>query len=191
MRYENIIVALGSDLCKKAFEFYNSNLLGISVSDLSHVPNLSLIEDVVLNTIVDLNRIKMYHPVNNPTRYKYAAYIGFWWERIQPFGCKVSDYKQLRALSQNLVAQNIPVSEAYPTVLDISKSINEIFVCDYILKMIQIHTDQPVERVSCYGKTVNYTDIKDSLEYFLRYRSYNAHDLELFLKGFNVCPIQD
>jgi len=186
---KKIIVDLDRDLSKRAAVFYNSSILGVPVSELIYDPNFTLIDEVVLNTIVDLDRIKKYHPVNNPTRYKYAAYLGFWWERIKPFLSKASDYNQLRLLSQKLTAPGVSAGEAYSIVLDISKSVNEIFISDYILKTIQIPSNQSAVCDSGQGKTIDYDDIKDSLEYFLRYRNYNAQNLELFLKGLNVCPM--
>jgi len=187
---KKVVKDLDRDLIRRASGFYNSKILGISVSDLIYEPNLALIDDVVLNTIVDLDRIKMYHPVNRPTRYKYAAYIGFWWERIRPLLCKASDYKALLALSQKLKAPGLSANKAFPVVLDISKSINEIFMCDFILDMIRIPPGQTTVCVGSKNKTiVGYNDIKDSLQYFLRYRNYNAQNLELFLKGLNVCPM--
>lgn len=189
LKNKTLIESLDRDLSRRAAAFYNSNILGIPVSELIYNPNFTLIDDVVLNTIVDLDRIKSYHPVNNPTRYKYAAYLGFWWERIRPFLCRADGYKRLRVLSQKLTAPEVPVDEAFPIVLDIYKSVNEIFICDYILKTVQIPSNQTTVCVDSQGKTIDYNDIKDSLEYFLRYRNYNAQNLELFLKGFNVCPM--
>jgi hypothetical protein len=196
INYENvysnnrqIIKALDKDLIKMAERFYASNLMGIKVSDLIHNLNPTLIDDVVLNTIVDLERIKKYHPVDKPTSYKYAAYIGFWWERIRPFSCKVDDYQDLRLLSEQLSAPNVEPRDAFPIVLDVSKSINEIFICNYILKKIKISSNQTTTCVDNQGKMTSYNDIVDSLEYFLRYRHYNAQSLELFLKGLNMCPI--
>jgi hypothetical protein len=171
----------------RADDFYNGNILGIKVSDIAYAPNLMLIEDVVLNTIVDIERIKKYHAVDNPTWYKYAAHVGFWWQRVKPFLCKIDDYKALHEMSQKLTPLGIAQEDLFPFILDICKSINEIFICGFLIKMIQ----RPSRQTTCDAnrdKMVNYEDMKDSLEYFLRYRHYNAQSLELFLKGLNTCP---
>lgn len=183
-----IIKTLDNDLIKSAMRFYASNLMGIKVSDLTHNLNTTLIDEVVLNTIVDLERIKKYHPVDQPTRYKYVAYLCFWWERIKPFS---DDYKDLRLLSEQLNAPNVAPDDAFSIVLEISKSVNEIFICDYILKKIQIPLNQKTICVDIQSKTMSYNDIIDSLEYFLRYRHYSAQSLELFLKGLNMCPMNN
>ena len=187
--YEKTIVELSKDLCKKAFAFYESAILGVPVSTLTYAPNLSLIEEAVLNTIVDIHRVKMYHPVNNPTRYKYAAYLGFWWERAKPFLCKEDNYNKLREIARTINIPDMPSNRAYSAVLDISKCVNEIFICDYMLEMIQILSGQATECSIDQNKVISYNNIKDSLEYFLRYRNYTAQSLELFLKGINVCPM--
>jgi hypothetical protein len=184
---EKTVIKLGRDLMVRADGFYNSNVLGVKVSDIVYTPNLMLIEDVVLNTIVDIERIKKYHPIDNPTRYKYAAHIGFWWQRVKPFLCKVDDYKALREMSQKLTPLGIAQEDLFPFILEICKSINEIFMCDFIIEMIKI----PPNQTTCDAdrdKMVEYEDMKDSLEYFLRYRHYDARGLELFLKGLNTCP---
>ena len=175
--YENIyannrplIKTLDKDLIKMAERFHASSLMGIKVSDLIHNLNTTLIDEVVLNTIVDLDRVKKYHPVDKPTCYKYAAYLGFWWERIRPFSCKVDDYQDLRLLSEQLNAPNVESGDAFPIVLEVSRSINEIFICNYILKKIKIPSAQATACVDNQGKIISYNDIVDSLEYFLRYR---------------------
>lgn len=99
------------------------------------------------------------------------------------------DYPQLRLLSHKLNAPNVEGEGKFFIVLDIAKSINEIFIGDCILKTIQIPSGQTTICDDGHGKTIDYNDLRDSLEYFLRYRTYNAQNLELFLKGFNVCPI--
>jgi hypothetical protein len=173
----------------RANDFHSGDILGIKISEIAHAPNLMLIEDVVLNTIVDIERIKKYHVVGNPTWYKYAAHVGFWWQRVKPFSCKTDNYKTLHEISQKLPPLGIAQEDLFPLVLDICKSINEIFICSFLIKMIQMPPDQ----ATCdggQGKIVNYADIKDSLEYFLRYRHYNAQSLEIFLKGLNTCPVR-
>jgi len=187
--WRKAIKGLGGDLTARALDFYDVSILGIKVSDIAYAPNRMQIEDVVLNTIVDIDRIKKYHPVDNPARYKYAAYVGFWWQRSKPFSCKIDDYRIMGALSEKLVLLDNSAENRLSVVWDICKSINEIFICDFILQMIQIPSGQSILCDANRKKMMDYCDLKDSLEYFLRYRRYDAQGLELFLKGLNTCPI--
>ena len=82
--YGHIIRPLANSLKNQAEFFYNQTVCGYKISDIAYPPNEILIDDVVLNTMSDLDRVMAYHAVEKPTRYKYAAYIGFWWQRNKP-----------------------------------------------------------------------------------------------------------
>jgi len=177
-----LIEKTADNLKERAKVFYDGKILEVNVSDIIYPPNEILIDDVVLNAVADINRIKGFHPVGKPKFYKYAAYIGFWWQRVKPLLCKAHDYKYLEKILKNA---------EFDVVIDICNSVNEEFIADVMLDIIQIpptggsslciknHAD---------SKLVPYTDIRDSLSYFLRYRHYSAQELEIFLKGLNVCP---
>jgi hypothetical protein len=174
---------IANDLKDKALVFYDDNIRGINVSDIIYPPNEVIIDEVVLNTITDIKRIKDFHPVEKPTFYKYAAYIGFWWLRGKPLLCKAHDYKYV---------EDKFTKEDFEFITDICKSVNEIFITDVMLDIIQMPplggSTLCIKSQTNDSTLVSYTDIKDSLCYFLRYRQYNAQELELFLKGLNVCP---
>jgi hypothetical protein len=169
-----------ADLLKsQAKDFYeNRKVGGFSISDITHPANGILIDDIVLNTISDLVRIKAYHKVETPTRYKYAAYIGFWWQRSKPFLCKLGNYTEFPELNDDTLDS---------LFLELCKSVNELFITDVMLSLIKI---KPTNGFCAdIKKTVAFADIKDSLYYFLKYRHYSAQGLELFLKGLNTCPL--
>ena len=178
-KHHRTIESLADSLKDQAHHFYKQTICGHVVSNISHPPNELLIDDVVLNTMSDLDRIMAFHIVEKPTRYKYAAYIGFWWQRAKPFSCKLNDYSALPQLDDNVHDS---------LFLDICKSLNEIFITDIVLSLIR--KQRPQANFPCVDrrKTFASEDIKDSIEYFLRYRQYTAQQLELFLKGLDVCP---
>jgi hypothetical protein len=125
-----------------------------------------------------------YHAVEKPTRYKYAAYIGFWWQRSKPFLCKLHDYPDFKHYP---AFQKIQDESAFMLFLELCKSLNELFITNFMLSLVQM---QPTGNVCVdHGKTFKYADLQDSLHYFLRYRHYTAQELELFLKGLNTCPL--
>lgn len=178
-RHSHIIQPLADNLKSQAKYFYeNQKIGGFAISDIAYPANEILIDDVVLNTISDLDRVMAYHPVGNPTRYKYAAYIGFWWQRSKPFMCKFSNYTELPQIADDTLDT---------LFMDLCKSVNELFITDVMLSLIEIKptsgpcADRP--------RTFVYNDLKDSLHYFLKYRHYTAQELELFLKGLNTCPL--
>jgi hypothetical protein len=177
-KHKRVIEPLANSLKNQANHFYNQVVCGYKVSDIAHPPNEVLIDDIVLNTVSDLDRIMSYHQVETPTRYKYAAYIGFWWQRGKPFLCKLYDYSAFPKIEDNLLDA---------LFMDLCKSINELFITDFMLSMIRI----PPTNSGCANqeKTFSSMDTKDSLHYFLKYRHYTAQELELFLKGLNTCPL--
>ena len=178
--YPHIIVPLANSLKAAARHFYRDvEIAGHAISDLAYPPNEVLIDEVVISTVSDLDRIKKYHPVDRPTRYKYGAYIGFWWQRVKPFACKFRDYSDFPGLHDNLL--NSPSME-------LCRSLNELFITDQMLSFIQIPSPAARQCANQSG-TFAYADIKDSLHYFLRYRQYTAQELELFLKGLATCPL--
>ncbi len=170
---------LANSLKNQAEHFYSTGVVcGHAISDIAHPPNEVLIDGVVLNTLSDLDRVAAYHKVEKPTRYKYAAYIGFWWQREKPFSCKLRDYTAFPELSDGFFDM---------TFLDLCRSVNEIFITDVMLSLIQRNPSGKV--CADHGALFQYMDIQDSLQYFLRYRQYSAQDLELFLKGLDTCPL--
>ncbi len=178
-KYGKIIFSLADSLKNQAEYFYSHEVIcGRPVSGLVYPANELLIDDVVLNTISDLDRVANYHRVEKTTRYKYAAYVGFWWQRGKPFACKVHDYAALPELADDALDS---------LFLDMCKSINEIFITDVMLSFIQ----RPPSRQVCMEAAglFKYIDIQDSLQYFLKYRQYTAQELELFLKGLDTCPL--
>jgi len=177
-KYKHIIQPLANSLKNQAKYFYNQDICGYAISDIAYPVNEVLIDDIVLNTMSDLDRIMAYHIVEKPTRYKYAAYIGFWWQRAKPFSCKLNDYDAFPSIDDEL---------ATSLFMDICKSLNELFITGVMLSMIA----RPSTNGTCNerGKTFAYMDIQDSVHYFLKYRNYNAQDLELFLKGLDTCPL--
>lgn len=171
-----IIEPLSDSLKSQAKYFYeNHNVGGYKISDITHPANEILIDDVVLNTISDLERVIAYHVVEKPTRYKYAAYIGFWWLRSKPFLCKPINYPEIDDETLNSL------------FIDLCKSVNELFITDVMLSLVKIKPTSSfcVDR----NQTLAFADLKDSLLYFLKYRHYTAQELELFLKGLNTCPL--
>jgi hypothetical protein len=178
-QYSRKIEYIANLLKNQAKLFYNNHKVGgYAISDVAYPANELLIDDIVLNTMSDLERIKAYHAVESPTRYKYAAYIGFWWQRSKPFLCKPANYTELPKLEDDTL--NLPY-------LVLCKSVNELFITDFMLSLIRI---KPTN-ASCVdrARTFAYADLKDSLHYFLKYRHYSAQELELFLKGLNTCPL--
>jgi len=175
-RQGHVIVAFANLLKGEAMSFYRRTLWGRAISDIAYPPNEIIIDDVVLNTVSDLCRVMDYHPVEKPTRYKFAAYTGFWLQRGKPFSCKLHDYTPFR--EDELLD---------PLLINLCKSINELFIVDVMLSQVRI---QPTGgRCTDWSKTFRYEDIKDSLHYFLKYRHYTAQELELFLKGLATCPL--
>jgi hypothetical protein len=177
-KHKHIIVPLANSLKSQAEVFFNSTVSGHAISDIAHPPNEILIDEVVLNTVSDLVRIKGFHSVTDPNRYKYAAYIGFWWQRGKPFSCKIYNYSVPSRIGNN--------SSKY-RFIDLGKSLNEIFITGFMLSMIQMQDTKVV--CAELDNTFPHTDLKDSLCYFLKYRHYSAQALELFLKGFATCPV--
>jgi hypothetical protein len=117
-----------------------------------------------------------FHPVETPTRYKFAAYTGFWWQRSKPFSCKLQDYV------------SVPKNKLLdPLFMDLCKSLNEMFITDVMLSLVRRQSTKGF--CADRGKTFKYSDIQDSLLYFLKYRHYTAQELELFLKGLDTCPL--
>ena len=172
-----LVIALFANMLKsEARLFYQRQVCGHVISKIAHPPSEILIDDIVLNTMSDLDRVMVYHPVEAPTRYKFAAYTGFWWQRSKPFSCKLHDYttfqeKELRD----------------PIFMDLCKSINELFITDVMLSLIR---RQPTGSACAdRNKMFKYMDLQDSLHYFLKYRHYTAQGLELFLKGLDTCPL--
>lgn len=178
-----IVERVVDDLKDRAIAFYESKIHGVSVSDIIYPPNEIIIDDIVLNALADIKRIKDFHPVEKPTFYKYAAYIGFWWQREKPLSCKVRDYGCL---------EEITTIETFDAIIDVCKSVNEVFLTDAVLDIIQVYPTGEssfcAQNQDGGSRLVSYTDIKDSLCYFFRYRHYSAQELEIFLKGLNVCP---
>jgi len=175
-RYKHVIVPCANRLKSEAKLFYNRVVCGYRISDIANPPNEILIDDVVMNTMSDLDRIMAYHPVDAPTRYKFAAYTGFWWQRVKPFSCKKHDYA---TVSENKLND--------PLFLDLCKSLNETFITDVMLSLIRRRATGNF--CADQSKTFTYADIQDSLHYFLHYRHYTAQELELFLKGLDTCPL--
>jgi hypothetical protein len=157
--------------------FFEKTVAGHKISDIALPANEVVIDDVVLNTMSDMSRIMAYHPVEKPTRYKYAAYLGFWWQRGKPFSCKLQNYSEFPEIEDGLLNS---------IFRDLCMSLNELFIADVMLSMIKLY---PTEDV-CADITSTFTRIqlKESLLYFLKYRQYTAQGLELFLKGLGTCP---
>lgn len=172
----HVITPFADMLKSEARLFYNRTVCGHVISDIAHLPNEVLIDDVVLNTMSDLDRVMAYHPVETPTRYKFAAYTGFWWQRSKPFSCKLHDYTTFQ---DNELLD--------PLFMDMCKSLNELFITDVMLSLIRRCPTRDV--CADQNKTFKYIDLKDSLHYFLKYRHYTAQGLELFLKGLDTCPL--
>jgi len=181
-KYCHIIEPLADSLKNQAKHFYENHKVGdFPISDIAYPANEILIDDIVLNTVSDLDRIMSYHAVEKPTRYKYAAYIGFWWQRSKPFLCKLPNYTVFPEIDDNTLNS---------LFLDLCKSVNELFITDVMLSFIKIKpTGGLCTDATTNKKILTYIDLKDSLHYFLKYRHYTAQDLELFLKGFNTCPL--
>ena len=71
--------------------------------------------------------------------------------------------------------------------LDLCKSLNELFITNFMLSLIQ---RQPTgDLCADHHRVFGYADLQDSLHYFLKYRQYTAQELELFLKGLDTCPL--
>ena len=167
-----------ANLLKSAADIFcrQQVICGYSVSSIAFPPNEILIDDVVLNVLSDLDRIMAYHPVETPTKYKFAAYVGFWWQRVKPISCKLHDYT------------SVPDDRLRdPRFMELCKSLNEIFITDVMLSLTRRHATAGY--CNDRQKLFTYSDLKDSLHYFLRYRHYTAQGLELFLKGFDTCPL--
>jgi hypothetical protein len=177
-RYGHIIESFTSGLRSEAGRFYGQAVNGYAISDIAYPPNNILIDDIVLNTVSDLDRVMAYHPVEKPTRYKYAAYIGFWWQRGKPFLCKLHDYSTFRKIEDENVATFF---------LELCKSLNELFITNFMLSLIQRQSTGG--GCADHSNTFKYVDLQDSLHYFLKYRHYTAQELELFLKGLDTCPL--
>ena len=177
-KYYKIIEPLADSLKNQARYFYQTQKVGgFAISDIYYPANEILIDDIVLNTVSDLDRIMAFHAVEKPTRYKYAAYIGFWWLRSKPFLCSLGKYTDFPELDDDTLDSMF---------LDLCKSANELFIIDVMLSLIEIKPMNPL--CADKSKTMLLADLKDSLLYFLRYRQYSAQELELFLKGLKTCP---
>jgi hypothetical protein len=157
-----------------AEDFYNDEVSGYAISDIAHPPNDILIDDVVLNTMSDIDRIMAYHPVEEPIHYKYAAYLGFWWVRGKPFLCKQYTYPEQQKLDMRF--------------RDLCTSLNEVFITRFILNAVL--TKKTKDTCVNRDKGFDYKDLQDSLQYFLKYRHYTAQNLELFLKGLATCSLK-
>jgi hypothetical protein len=175
-KYKHVIEPFANRLKSEAKLFYHRTVCGYRISDIAHLPNEILIDEIVLNTMSDLDRIMAYHPVEAPTRYKFAAYTGFWWQRGKPLSCKLHDYDAM------------PESKSLdPLFIDLCRSLNEMFITDVMLSLTRRRSTKGF--CADRSKTFQYADIQDSLLYFLKYRHYTAQELELFLKGLDTCPL--
>jgi hypothetical protein len=175
-KYKDFIALLSNNLKSHVKVFYNSTASGHLISDIAHPANEFLIDDVVINAVSDLDRIKGYHIVRDPNRFKHAAYIGFWWQRSKPLASKIYNYSVPSSGSKS----------SFSRYIDLGRSLNEIFISDFMLTMIQMRFTEVV--CAEQNNTLPYAALKDSLCYFLKYRPYTAQELELFLKGFATCP---
>ena len=174
-----ILKILTNSLKEQAYIFYNQAIGDYKFSDMLMPPNELLIHEVTLNAMVDLIRVKKFHLVDRPTRYKYAAYVSYWWLRLRPFSYKVHTEEEAGRIAEEIV-QTVPYA--------VMTSANEIFLCDYMLSMI----GRFIENVPCSGYdkvSDSYEDLRGSLLYFMQYRLYTEKHLELFLKALNVCPM--
>ena len=177
-KYGHIIEPLANSLKSQAKNFYGQKVRDYAISDIAYPPNELLIDDIVLNTMSALHRVMKFHVIEKPTRYKYAAYVGFWWQRGKPFLCKIPHYEAFPKIDDH-------IRDSLFTHL--CTSLNEIFITEFMLTMIERQQTSGV----CvdHGKTFAYMDLEDSLLYFLKYRHYTQQELELFLKGLDTCPL--
>ena len=171
-KHGNVVAWLADTLTRQSDHFYGQTVCGHAISDIAYPPNPIIIEDIVLNTMSDIERLVEYHQVVKPNRYKYAAYTGFWWMRGKPFLCK---------LDRNSSADKL----ADPLFRDLCTSLNEVFITDFMLSMLQ-NQRLPEGKENTDDGYISYMAIKDSLQYFLKYRHYSAQALELFLKGIDA-----
>jgi hypothetical protein len=177
--YKDITKNLTNSLKTQAYEFYSRTIAGYKLSDMISAPNELLIHEVVINAIADIARIRDFHPIEHPTRYKYAAYVGYWWLRTKPFCPSIRNENET----------GLVVNEAIQTTAyTIMTSINEIFICDFMIAMIGKEAlCKPCENYSELND--NFQDLQGSLIYFMQYRQFSAQQLEMFLKAINVCPM--
>ncbi len=170
---------LTDSLKEQSYIFYNNNIGDYKISDLISPPNEMLIHEVVINAMIDILRIADFHPVQNPTRYKYAAYVSYWWLRMKPLYPLVHTEKDAGLTAEETI-KTVPYT--------IMTSVNEIFVTDFIRATV----GRQKEYKPCihYKKiTDNVNDFLGSFIYFLQYRDFTAKQLELVLKAVNICPI--
>jgi len=170
---------LANSLKEQAYDFYNQTINGCVLSEMIAPPNELLINEIVINAIVDIDRVCAFHPVKNPTRYKYAAYISYWWLKMRPLYPVIQNEKDA-----GIVAEEVINTMPYA----IMTSVNEIFVCDFIMAVVgRTEACKPCE---CYESICdNIDDFRGSLVYNLQYRLSTAQQLEMCFKALNICPM--
>ena len=177
---EKYITDLKKEVLRVAKEVSNcfeekglKDLIKIRVNDL-------LLNQVVIDTVEDLKRLKEFHPVKCANAIKEAAYLGFWWIKRKPL-----------FIEGDIVNLTLPGA----TDLEIKKwqakflFINEAVVAYYLLPMVFNETQ--IKCNACNTEKVNeeWKKAKANLIYFLAYRAESPKSIEGILTGMTLHPI--
>ena len=186
----NVVKALADNFFKQSLDF---GIIKISPQQICYEPNGMLISKAIQDAFSDIKRIKDYHTeVKNPEMSKYASYIGYWLSRRKPFN--------LNTEICDAFFNSLQSDEQKKVLLDFCYSINEVFIAEVMMAMI-FHRDVESEVISTSDRCLKMREVKnvgttpintiiEVLQYYLSYRSHGAQELELFLTGLLVCPIQ-
>jgi hypothetical protein len=179
-KLKDVVEKLANSMKAQARVFYNSEIGSHKVSDLICPPNELLINEVVINAVVDIERVRAFHTVEHPTRYKYAAYVCYWWLKAKPMYPAVHTEEEF----------GIAAEDVFKTVqYSLLTSVNEIFLCNFIMAMICKMDANGGDICTNYALVGDsFSDLMGSLVYFLQYRVFTAQQLEMVLKALNVCP---
>lgn len=144
-------------------------------------PKLNFVEHVyldenraiqaVLEALDDLKRLKDFHPVDNPNKIKYAAYLSYWFIQRKPL----------------LIHNVVDISDDIKIRLD---NINEYFLATYVLSQVFDRESNP----HCCSNEIDkyrqeWDKISNYLFYFLCYRAISPKSIEAFLIGSVLHPI--
>lgn len=177
---QEYIVNLKKEVLRVAKEVSN-NLVAKGFGDFIKIRvNDLLLNQVIIDTVEDLKRLKEFHPVKCANAIKEAAYLGYWWIKRKPI------------FVEGDIA-NLTVDGFSELELKKFKAkflfINEAVVAYYLLPMVFDETK--IKCYHCNTDKVNdeWKKAKANLIYFLAYRAESPKSIEGILTGMTLHPI--
>jgi hypothetical protein len=123
---------------------------------------IELLNEVVLNYFVDIDRLKEFHTIDRINNIKIAAYLTYWWVKIKPI--------QIINYPGNNSWRYLKINESFASTIAISIvfKTNVRFVTDDLAQLNKFY---------------------DFLHYCLKYRNLSAQGIELAFMGLTTNPI--